>query len=183
VKRRHARKTTGVGRSLLSLVVLALLALTLRSVDFSGASYVAASANPTNLFTTGTLLHANSRDGSVVITAGDMAPGDSATGTMTLTGSGTLTGVYTLTTSDLSDMPDSPRLSDALRLTVEDVTAAPQTLFSGPVSSFAGISLGTIASGSSRTYRLTLSYPVGTNQAALQGASMSATLGVTGVSQ
>jgi hypothetical protein len=181
--RRHARTTTGIGRSLLSLVVLASMALTLRSVAFSGASYVAPSADPANVFTTGTLLHSNSQDGSVVITAGDMAPGDSSAGTMTLTGSGTLAGAYALSASGLSDIPASPRLSDTLRLTVEDITAAPQTLFTGPVSSFAGAALGTIASGSSRTYRLTLSYPAGTNVAALQGASMSVQLGVTGVSQ
>jgi hypothetical protein len=159
------------------------MALTLSTVALSGASYIAPSANPANVFTTGTLLHSNSQDGSVVITAGNMAPGDSSMGTMTLTGSGTLAGAYTLAASGLSDIPDSPGLSHTLSLTVEDITGAPQTLFTGPVSSFSTAALGTIAPGASRTYRLTLSYPAGTNVAALQGASMSVVLGVTGVSQ
>jgi len=180
---RHARKTTGIGRSLLSLVVLALAAFTLATVSFSGASFVAPSADPANVFTTGTLLHSNSMDGGVVIDAGDMAPGDQSAGTMMLTGAGDLSGVYALTASGLTNVPASPRLSDALCLTVEDITAAPQTLFTGTVSSFSGVALGTIPAGATRTYRLTLSYPAGTNVAALQGASMSVALGVTGVSQ
>jgi hypothetical protein len=158
------------------------MAFTFATVSFSGASFVAPSANPANIFTTGTLLHSNSRDGSVIVTAGDMAPGDQSVGTMTLTGAGTVAGVYALAASGLTDVPASPRLSDALRLAVEDITAAPQTLFTGPVSSFSGVTLGTITPGALRAYRLTLSYPAGTNQAALQGASMSITLGVTGVS-
>jgi hypothetical protein len=159
------------------------MALTLSTVALSGANYVAPSANPANLFTTGTLLHSNSQDGSVIVVAEDMAPGDSSIGTMTLTGSGTLSGAYTLTASGLSDIPGSPRLSDALSLKLEDTTGAPQTLFTGSVSTFNTAALGTIAPGASRTYRLTLSYPAGTNVAALQGASMSVVLGVTGVSQ
>jgi hypothetical protein len=180
--RRHARKTTGIRRGLLSLVVLALLTLTIGSVGFSGASYTGPSANPNNVFTTGTLLHSNSQDGSIAIAASNMAPGDSSVGTMTVTGGGTVGGRYTLAASGLVDNPSSPRLSDTLRLTVEDRTGTLVTLYTGPMSGFSSVSMGTIAVGATRTYRVTLTYPAGTNVAALQGASSSLDLGVTGVS-
>ena len=181
--RKHARKTNTVGRGLLSLVVLALCTLTINSVGFSGASYTGATANAANVLTTGTLLHSNSKDGSVVVAAANMAPGDSAVGTMTLTGGGTVDGAYTLSSSGLVDVPISPRLSAALNLIVEDRTAATITLYSGPVSGFTSVSMGVIAVGATRTYRVTLAYPAGTNVAALQGASSSLALAVTGVSQ
>jgi len=134
------------------------------------------------VFTTGTLLHSNSQDGSVVIAASNMAPGDSSVGTMTITGGGTVAGRYTLAATGLVDVPSSPSLSDALKLTVEDRTGTPVTLYSGPMSGFSSVSMGTIAVGATRTYRLTLAYPAGTNAAALQGASSSLALGVTGAS-
>lgn len=181
--RKHARKTSTVRRGLLSLVVLALCALTINSVGFSGASYVAPSANPVNIFATGTLLHSNSQDGGVVVAASGMAPGDSAVGTMTVTGGGTIAGAYTLSASGLVDVPSSPRLSSALTLTVEDRTGAPITLYSGPLSDLTSVGMGVISVGATRTYRVTLAYPAGTNVAALQGASSSLALAVTGVSQ
>jgi len=179
---RHAKKnTTGMWRGLLSLVVLALLGFTLGSVAFSGASFTAPIPVPDNVFVAGSLLHTNNRDGQILIAANGMAPGDSSVGTMTLSGGGTLDAAYTFTAANIDDVPGSPRLSDALRLTVEDITAAPQTLYSGPVSAFSSVPLGSIAVGASRTYRITLAYPAGTALAALQGASLSLALSVTGV--
>jgi hypothetical protein len=69
-----------------------------------------------------------------------------------------------------------------LVLTVEDVTGTPATLFQGTVSAFSAVGLGSIGPGETRTYRLTLAYPAGPNDAALQGATMTLGLDVTGVS-
>jgi hypothetical protein len=178
-----ASHLTRIRRGTLSLAILALLAFTLGSVAFSGASYTSVSANPANVVVTGALLHSNSQDGLVAIAADGLAPGDSSVGTMTITGAGTVGGAYTLSVSDLVDTPATPRLSDALTLTVQDVSGAPQTLYSGAVSALPDVSLGSIGAGASRVYRLTVAYPAGTARAELQGSSLTLGLRITGVSQ
>ena len=50
------------------------------------------------------------------------------------------------------------------------------------MAAFASADLGDIAPGASRTYRLTLDYPDGANDSALQGATMTLVLQVAGVS-
>jgi hypothetical protein len=62
------------------------------------------------------------------------------------------------------------------------VTGVAQTLYTGTVTAFSSTALGTIGVGASRVYRITLSYPAGTTNAALQGSSLSLALNVTGVS-
>lgn len=180
---RRGRGRPGVRRrALLTLVVLTLLAAAVHAVAFSGASFTAGSANPATVFVAGSLSHVNPADGTFVVDAAGMRPGQSATGTFTITGGGTLTGTYTLTPASLSDTPASPGLSTALRLTVEDVTGPATTLYDGTVAAFTSASLGTVAPGVSRTYRLTLTFPAAAADPALQGAATELVLQVTGVS-
>ena len=176
-----ASRTTWIGRSLLSLVVLALLAFTLHAIVFSGASFTAGSVNPGALFVTGSLAHTNDQGGAFAIDAAGLVPGASKSGAMTLHGSGTLAAQFTLESSNLEDTPASPPLSSVLTLTIEDVTGTPATLYQGTVAGFSSADLGAIAPGADRTYRLTLEYPAGPNRAELQGASMALDLAVTGV--
>jgi hypothetical protein len=181
-----ARRTSRFQRALFTLVVLAVLAFTLQSLRTSGASYAAGSVNPANVFVAGSLLHVNDQNGQVMIVATGLAPGDSRPGTMTLRGTGTVTGLFTLKASSLVDVPASPALSGTLDLTVEDVTGTPATLFDDTVADFVSAAdppdLGSIAPGESRKYRITLSYPDGTNDSALQGATMTLVMQVSGVS-
>jgi hypothetical protein len=176
-----ALRASRVWRVVLTLVVLAVLAITLQSLRLSGASYAAASVNPANVFVAGSLSHVNDRNGQVMISASGFEPEDSAEGTMTLKGTGTITGAYTLSASSLVNAPVSPALSDKLYLTIEDVTAA-ETLWEGYVTAFVSTGLGDIAPEESRSYRVTLDYPDGTNDSALQGATMTLVLQVDGVS-
>ena len=175
-----ASRTTWIWRSLLSLVVLAVLAFTLSELVFSGASFTAGSANPESTFVTGSLAHTNDQGDAFAIDAADLVPGADRMGTMTLRGTGTLPAPYTLAVTGLSDAPAAPALSSVLTLTVEDVTAGPVTLYQGPVAGFSAAELGVIAPGEARTYRLTLAYPAGPNRAELQGATMTLALEVTG---
>jgi hypothetical protein len=176
-----ASRTTRIGKALLSLVVLAVLALALHATVFSGASFTAGSADPGVVVTTGTLAHANDQSDALVIDAGGLVPGSGRTGTMTLQGSGDVPARYALLATGLADSPASPSLSAVLRLTVEDVTSGSVTLYQGTVSGFSSADLGSIAPGSARTYRLTVSYPAGANRADLQGSSTTLTLSVDGV--
>jgi hypothetical protein len=175
-----ASRTTWIRRSLLSLVVLAVLAFTLHATVFSGASFTAGSVNPGAIFFSGTLAHSNDVGGTFAVDATGLLPGASQTGVMILQGAGTVPARYALCPIGLTDTPHSPALSGVLTLKVEDVTAAPVTLYSGTVAGFSSADLGSIAAGATRSYRLTLAYPAGANSAGLQGASMTLDLDVTG---
>jgi hypothetical protein len=179
------RRAFWVRSGLLALLVFALLGFTLHSLRLSDASFAAASANTSNVFIAGTLGHVNDRDGRVLLTATGLEPDKSVDGTMTLTGTGTVAGAYTLAPSSLVNTPSSPPLSDELILTIEDV-ASGTTLYDDDVTTFMTadpLELGTIAPGQARSYHFTLTYPDGPNEGALQGATMTLLLQVTGVSQ
>ena len=173
---------TKTGRSLLSLIVLALLALTLQSVVFSNASFTTGSINPGNSLTAGTLSHNNPKAGTVALDASRLRPGQSKTGTLTITGVGNLTGAYTISKASLVDTPASPGLSNALTLLIRDVTGAPVTLYNGTVAALTSVSTGTIAPGAQKTFGFTLTYPLAGANPALQGDAMVLTLQFTGVS-
>jgi hypothetical protein len=177
---RTASSKAFIIKGLLSLGLLAVLAFALSSVAFSGASFTSVSQNPINQVAAGSLLHVNDQDGRLMIDAGGLVPDTSRAGTLTLTATGSLTGQYSLSASGLTDTPSSPRLSDALTLTIEDLTTS-TTLYEGSVSGFSSKDLGAIAPGGARSIRVTLTYPPGTNDAALQGATMTLGLRVTGV--
>jgi hypothetical protein len=172
-------RRTRLLRLALTLVVLAVLAFTLQSLHMSGASFVTASSNPSNVFIAGNLGHVNNRNGQVLITASGMQPGDSQDGTMTLTGTGDLSGDYTLSVTNLVD--NLAPLSGTLLLTVEDLQTG--DVYEDLVSTFDPVDLGTISPGEADSYTVTLSYPDGPTNGAVQGASMSLTLQITGVSQ
>ena len=168
---------------LVGLCVAALLAFTLHSLRLSDASFAAASANDSNVFIAGTFGHVNDRNGQVMLQATGMEPGESSVGTMTLTGTGTLAGAYTLAPASLTNVPATPPLSGTLNLTIEDTTGAPVTLYDDVVADLGEEELGVIAPGETRSYRLTLEYPDGPNVSALQGATMSLGLQVSGITQ
>jgi hypothetical protein len=178
-----SRRRVWLRFGVLALCVAALLAFTLHSLRLSDASFAAASANDSNVFIAGTFGHVNNRNGQVMLTASGLEPGDTSVGTMTLTGTGSLAGAYTLTPSSLTDVPAAPPLSGTLTLTIEDVTGTPETLYDDTVAEFDEADLGVIAPGPPHSYRFTIEYPEGPNISALQGATMTLVLEVSGVTQ
>lgn len=168
-----------VWKGLLSLAVLAVLAFTLGTLVFSGASFTAGSANPAGVFAAGTLLHTNDRAGQITVDAAGLVPGMSRTGTIRLTNSGTVPGTYTISAAGLSDVPSRPRLSDTLTLTVADAAGA--SLYDGPLSGFSSAGLGRLAPAGVSTLTLTVAYPDGAIDIDLQGAATSLSLQITGV--
>jgi spore coat-associated protein N len=151
----------------------------------SGANFNSTSANPSNIFTAGTISHSNSKANAAILTATNMVPGGTATGTVIIKNTGTATGTFTLTHTAPVDTPASPGLSKYLTLTIVDqgdptcVTACPAavTLYTGTVNAQpASIALGTFAAGVQHQYLYTLTFPNGgLNGAdnAYQGASTS----------
>ena len=173
-----------VKKAFLTLAVLALLAVALQSLVFSGASFTSKSANPGNVFTAGTLSHVNSKDGQVVLSAANLRPGQSLNGSLTITGGGDFSARYTISKVSLTDTPATPALSAALTLTIDDMTTGVAVQeWSGAASTFSSVTVDTIAPGATRTYRFTLTYPTANAVPALQGASMTLRLQFTGVQQ
>lgn len=169
-------------RAFFSLTVLALLAVVLQSLLFSGASFTSASGNPGNIFAAGTLSHMNDRDGVIVLDATGLRPGESRSGEMTITGGGDVTGLYSLVKATLVDDPAVSGLSSVLTMRIEDVTSATAILYDGTVAAFTTVSIGTISPGGSRAYRITLTFPSAGATSAMQGATMQLGLQVTGAS-
>lgn len=170
---------------LLALVVIALLAFTLHSLRLSDASFAAKSTSASNVFITGTLGHGNIDDGRMVINKTGMEPGSSDTYTVTLTGTGNVPGDYSLSVASVANNPNTAALSAQLVLTVDDLSAG-TTVWDDTIAELQTADplpdLGTIAPGEIHKYDVTLSYPGGTDDGTLQGASMTAVLQVTGVS-
>lgn len=178
---KHLTKTKA-GKALLSLVALTLLAVALQSLVFSDASYTSGSSNPANIFTAGSLSHANSKGGQVVFDAANLRPGLSKEGTVTLAGEGTLTGLYSLSKAAVVDDPVTPGLSKTLVLLVQEV-GSPTPIYNDTVDLMpATLPLGSIAPGAERAYLLRLTYPATSANSALDGAAMSLTLAFTGTS-
>jgi spore coat-associated protein N len=150
-------------RHLLGALLVALLAF--GAVVGSGASFTSKSANPSNTFSTGNLAQSNSKEGAAVLTATKMVPGETTSGTVTITNSGDVAGTFTLSRSSLSDTagPNGGKLSGQLDLKVEDVTIAgsPVSVYSGKVDAMGAQSLGSFAAGEARTYKFTITFPNG----------------------
>ena len=62
----------------------------------SGADFTSTSANPSNIFTAGTMTHFNSKAGAAILTASLMRPGDTASGTVDIQNTGSLSGNFSL---------------------------------------------------------------------------------------
>jgi spore coat-associated protein N len=124
----------------------------------------------------------NSREGLAVLAAGNLRPGDTTTGSVTITNTGDGDGAFSLSKSALNDVAGSGAgiLSSKLDLTITDTTipASPVTVYSGKVSGLGVVALGTYAAGEARTYDFGVHFPNGATGAenAYQGASMSVTL-------
>ena len=163
------------------------LALVLAAVSVavgSGANFSSNTANPSNAFTAGNLRQTNSKDGTAILTAVKMKPGDTTNGTVTITNSGDIAGSFSLAKSNVSDTPgaNGGQLSAKLNVKVEDVTevASPVVVYNGVIGSMGSQSLGSFAVNEARTYKFTVTFPDGgtpssntTGDNAYKGSSMS----------
>lgn len=126
--------------------------------------------------TSGSFGLANSRDGMPVFTASDIAPGDSAKGTVEIANEGSEAIAVTLAQHGLVDTPGAggDLLSRHLVLRIEDLSAA-SPVYEGPLAAMRPRSLGRLAPGASRSYEFTATLPErgGAGDNAVQGASTS----------
>jgi hypothetical protein len=174
----------------LALGALLTLLLAAGAVIGSGADFTAASANPANTFSTGTLSMVNSKAGAAVLTASNLRPAATATpGTVDIENSGSLSGTFVLSRGSITDSDAGNPLSGKLNLTIVDCglyagSTAPTCGDGDDVTKYAGTladmgtpghtvsSLGTFAGGDKRKYLFTVGLD-GTASDAYQGGSSS----------
>lgn len=123
-------------RPKLWLTALILLALAAAVMAGSLGVFTSSSVNANNEVSSGTLSQTNSGN-EAILTALDMLPGETRTGTVTIKNTGTTTGIFTLSDSNLVDTPGphGGQLSAVLDLTVRDDTRNVQ-LYTGKFNAF-----------------------------------------------
>ena len=138
----------------------------------SGANFTAASANPSNTFSTGSLSMLNSKDNAAILTASGMRPGDPATtSTVDIKNTGTLSGTFSLAKSNISDSDGTNPLSQKLDVVISDCglwsggnppsCAGATQKYSGKISAMGTIALGTFAASDQHRYQFSVSMPDG----------------------
>jgi len=155
-------------RRMMVLATLAVLVLAAAALIASSASFTAASANPGNLFTAGTLTMSNDKDTALIVTASNMKPGDTVSGQVTLSNTGSVPGTFTLTKALVGT--DTAGFGGELRLTIQEYTDGTFTTPTGSTlfptaalsNAISGLSLGVWQpSGATKThyYKFTVNWP------------------------
>jgi spore coat-associated protein N len=150
----------------LTLAAVALLVAAGAVAAFSGAAFSYKTANPSNTFTAGILTHSNSANNAAILTVGPalMKPGDTKTGTVTITNTGNLAGVFSVTLTPNSIVESHPNggvMSDVLTLKIDDITGPGPDVqkYTGLLKNLSNCDLGEFASGAAHTYRFTVTFP------------------------
>jgi hypothetical protein len=167
-------------RRLLGVLILVLVATGV--AVGSGANFTAQTANPSNTFTAGALTMSNSLSGAAVLTASNMKPGDSATGTVDIQNTGTVSGVFSLSRSALTDSSATFPMSAKLDLVVKDCgnfSAGTPTCDVGDPVEYTGTlgamsasnPLGTLAANEKHRYQFVITFNTSANNSYINGTS------------
>jgi len=159
------------GRTISALaVVLAAAGVTVGS----GANFTAKSANPSNTFTSGTLIMENSKDAAAILAAGNLKPGESASGTVDIKNTGSLSGAFSLSTSAATNSDATYPILAQLDLKIVDcglvtATSTPDCsngttpVYDGKVSAVGTRTLATYAKDEKHRYKFEVTLPSTTN--------------------
>jgi hypothetical protein len=136
----------------------------------SGANFNATSSNTVGVVTAGILRQSNSKPGVAVLSAANMAPGNTQTGTLDIGNTGDLPSTDSVTVGNLVDTPASAAFSSDLQLNVQDLgsptctTGCPAAvlLYSGSLRGAVGTNdLTVYQPGDKHRYLFTVTYPNG----------------------
>jgi hypothetical protein len=105
----------------LALGALVTLLLAAAAVMGSGADFTATSANPSNVYSAGTLTMGNSQAGTAIFSASNLRPGGAAqTGTVDIENTGSLSGDFTVVRGTVTNTDTGNPLAAKLNMTVVD---------------------------------------------------------------
>lgn len=155
------------GRARALVLPLATLLAASAVAIASGATFSTTSAS-TGLAAGGTLRQINSN--SIAFSKDNLKPGDTVTGTVSITNSGTLPGVFTLTESSVSNT-FSP--ASDVSLTITDLNTG-ATVSTATLGSAGTLPLGTFAAAEEHTYQFVVTFSAAATNAQ-QGKSASTT--------
>ena len=130
----------------------------------SGADFTSQSANPSNVFTAGTLTHSNSKSGAAILTAANMRPGDTASGTVDIKNTGSLSGNFSLTKTVTAE---TAAFASKLTIAITDngdpsclvSCPGPVPVYSGTVAAMGSQALGAFAAGDTHRYSFVVTFP------------------------
>jgi hypothetical protein len=118
---RMTRLSIILSRPRRALAALATVLVAVGLTGASGADFTSQTANPSNVFTAGTLSMDNSKDNAAIFTASNLRPGDPATtGTVEIENTGSLSAPFTLSKGVVSHSDNAFPLEDVLNFTVVD---------------------------------------------------------------
>lgn len=168
-----------------TLGVLATVGLAAAIAVGSGASFTAQTANPSNTFTAGTLSMSNSLDGAAILTAANLKPGDTTTGTVDIANTGSVSGVFSLSRSALTDSDNVNPMSQKLNVVAKDCgsfasgtpscDAGDPNVYTGTLAAMTGSSaLGSYGAGEKHRFQFAVTFDTSADNA-YQGDSSTAT--------
>jgi spore coat-associated protein N len=165
-----------------TLGVLALVLVALGVAVGTGADFSATSANPNNTFTAGTLTMSNSDAPGAILTAANMKPTDSTSGTVDIENSGSLPGTFTLSRSALTNSDGTNPMSDKMNMVIDDCgtdatcDGSDVNIYTGTLTAMGSgpYALGTFAAGEEHRYEFTATFDTSAGNA-YQGDNTSAT--------
>jgi hypothetical protein len=131
----------------------------------SGASFTASSANPSNVFSTGTLAMSNTPSG-MSVTVTNMVPGDQHTGSVTIKNTGDVQGHFYLEPAFVTE--DTKKIAEYLDLSIVD--EKDNVVYEGKLSALPQEDLKTWTADEEHTYTFKVSFPDAKRLAALDGA-------------
>ena len=137
------------------LPLAALLAAAALTVG-SGASFTSNSANTASSYTTGTLTQSNSKANTAIFNLGNLKPGDSLSGTVTITNSGSLPASFKLTETGTNGFANKDNLTLKIAPSATPGTPIWSGTF-GALTTAGPLALaGDWAAGEARTYVFTV---------------------------
>jgi hypothetical protein len=150
-----------------SLAALATVLVAVGITGASGASFTAQTANPSNVFSAGTMSMTNSANNAAILTASNMRPADPATvGLVDIKNAGSLSAAFTLSKGTSVDTDLANPMSGKLNVIVTDcgtdldcLAGVNTVKYTGTLAAMgANIALGNFAVNEQRRYQFSVAF-------------------------
>jgi len=166
----------------MALAALALLLLLVVGLaGFSNAAFSYSGSSSGNALGAGRLVIALDREGSYVLDADGLRPGETRSGDLTVVSEAGGPANLSLSSDGLILTPADSAIAGLLELRVDDLDAG-LAVYQGRLDGLGPLSLGELAAGDSRLLRFSLTFPLGSADPALQGHSAELTIRIAGAS-
>ncbi|MBM3147430.1 MAG: hypothetical protein FJ000_06000 [Actinobacteria bacterium] len=165
-----------------ALAALALLLLLVVGLaGFSSAAFSSSGSSSGNALGADKLVIAIDREGSYVLDAKGLRPGETRSGDLAIVCEAGGPAQLSLSSDALVVTPAASVIAGQLELRVEDLDRG-LTVYRGPLDRLAAVSLGDLAASGTRRLRFSLTFPLASADPALQGHSAALTVRIVGVS-